>query len=114
MISASLTFMAKWHMQRVSAFAAVAAAAGMVAGGLSFAAGSVSARAAVPGGAVRSACHAPPGRPVPQTGKLTPGKPPLAAFRVDQIGYPVHAAKLADLMTRSRFTSLSWMLVSKR
>jgi len=83
----------------------------MAAGGLTFAAESASANGAAPSAAVSAACHAPPGRPVPQTGKLTPGKAPRAAFRVDQIGYPAHGVKVADLMTTSRVTSLRWMLI---
>src|SRR5712671_1546736 len=41
------------------------------------------------------------------------GSPPAAVFRVDQIGYPSAAAKLAALMTRTRRAGTGWMLISR-
>jgi endoglucanase len=41
------------------------------------------------------------------------GSPPAALFRVDQIGYPSGAAKLAAIMTRSRRAGTGWELISR-
>ena len=44
----------------------------------------------------------------------TAGIPPAAVIRVDQVGYPTRAAKLAAVMTHARRGALRWMLISRR
>ena len=110
-------------MRLLSGFAAV----GMVAAGAT--AATAAARvAAVPSAAsaasVAAACRVPAGRPVVHTGRAAAGsagatvRAPRAVIRVDQLGYPTGAAKLAEIMTSPRFArshprGIGWELLRR-
>jgi len=79
-----------------------------MAAGLVSAAGPAAAGAAGPGtgrgGTARVPCLAPAGRPVVTSqvagaAAVTPSRAPAAVIRVDQLGYPAGAPKLAEIMT---------------
>ncbi len=101
-------------MRRVR-LASVVTAASLVAAGVLGAAGpAVAGPAAAPGPA--QACHAPAAGGTfgsrPSAG-ATPGAPPAAVIRVNQLGYPLMASKLAEIMTRSRGQAPHWELISR-
>ena len=67
-----------------------------------------------PGGAaIAKICAEPSSGAVLTTGShRKPAGPPAAAIRVDQVGYPSGAAKLAEIMTKARPSGdLHWVLV---
>ena len=67
-----------------------------------------------PGGSIAKICAEPSSGAVLTTGShRKPAGPPAAAIRVDQVGYPSGAAKLAEIMTKARPSSagLHWVLV---
>ncbi len=63
------------------------------------------------------ACHEPAARAVVVAGRgatarASAAKPaPAVVIRVDQVGYPAAAAKLADIMTRSTRPGIAWQLI---
>ncbi len=60
--------------------------------------------------AIAAACRAPANGARPGQD----GSPPAAVIRVDQVGYPNTAAKLAAVMTHSHRGGLRWALISRR
>src|SRR5579859_7734430 len=100
--------------------AAIGTTAGLAASALA-AAGWAPARAPAAVARVQAACRAPAPAVVVQTARQRPGVPsglratsaPAAVIRVDQIGYPRTAPKLAVIMTRSRTAEPSWELISR-
>jgi endoglucanase len=66
-----------------------------------------------PGSAIAKICAEPSSGAVLTTGShRKPAGAPAAAIRVDQVGYPSGAAKLAEIMTKARPSSdLHWVLV---
>jgi len=95
-----------------TAGASTRAAAGTAGASTGAAAGSV--RGAAPAGSqIAKICAEPsPGAVLATRSHRTPAGAPAAAVRVDQVGYPSGAAKLAEIMTRARPTSgLHWVLV---
>src|SRR5580693_2268125 len=66
-----------------------------------------------PGGSIAKICAEPSTGAVLTTGShRKPAGAPAAAIRVDQVGYPSGAAKLAEIMTRARPSGdLRWVLV---
>jgi endoglucanase len=91
---------------------------GLAAAALVAAGGSAAASPAASGAAPNAACNAPAPHAVVRTGaaagaaRQAAGTPPRSAFRVDQIGYATHAAKLAVIMTRSARPGTRWELIS--
>jgi endoglucanase len=94
-----------------AAFCGAAGAAGASTGAAGAAAGPV--RGAATRSQVAKICAEPSSGAVLATGShRTPAGAPAAAVRVDQVGYPSGAAKLAEIMTRSRpATALRWVVV---
>jgi endoglucanase len=99
------------HMRLVSVLVAL----GVTFGGLVAA---VPLAAAVPGGrAAPLACHQPAARAVMVAGPGATARAsaatssPAAVIRVDQVGYPMAGAKLADIMTTSTRPGMAWQLV---
>jgi len=98
-------------MRVVSGFVAM----GVTIGGLVTA--SVPASAAPSGFPTQRVCRAPAGKPVQVTGRGATGKvkaakpAPAQVIRVDQLGYPASAQKLAEIMTRSRHAGVAWTLI---
>ena len=88
--------------------AAVADASTTAAGAPAAAAGGTSG-----GPAVAKICAAPsPGSVLATGSHRTPAGAPAAAVRVDQVGYPSGAAKLAEIMTRAKPAGdLRWVVV---
>jgi endoglucanase len=66
-----------------------------------------------PGGSIAKICAEPSSGAVLTTGShRKPAGAPAAAIRVDQVGYPSGAAKLAEIMTKARPSGdLHWVLV---
>ena len=66
-----------------------------------------------PGGSIAKICAEPSSGAVLTTGShRKPAGAPAAAIRVDQVGYPSGAAKLAEIMTKARPSGdLRWVLV---
>lgn len=97
-------------MRLVSGFAVVAlGATGVTAGASAVARAGTAARSGA-GAAALAACRAAAGRPVLVAGQgsiraAATARPPAAEIRVDQVGYPARAAKLAEIMTTPRFFS---------
>src|SRR5580700_8884751 len=90
--------------------------AGAAAGTAGASAGALAApvRGAAPAGSpVAKICAEPsPGAVLATGSHRTPAGPPAAAVRVDQVGYPSGAAKLAEIMTKARPSGdLHWVLV---
>jgi endoglucanase len=92
----------------------------LAAGALAGAAGPATADSQGAAGAAPAACQAPALRAVVHhgssaatTSSVRSAAPPDAVFRVDQIGYPADATKLAALMTRSSRAGSGWELVSR-
>jgi endoglucanase len=98
---------------------AAPATAGLAAAGLDGAqlAGAGSAATGsgggTPGGSIAKICAEPSSGAVLTTGShRKPAGAPAAAIRVDQVGYPSGAAKLAEIMTKARPSGdLHWVLV---
>src|SRR5450755_2290245 len=91
--------------------AGAAPAGGELAGTADAAAGS---GGGTPGGsAIAKICAEPSSGAVLTTGShRKPAAAPAAAIRVDQVGYPSGAAKLAEIMTKARPSAdLRWVLV---
>ena len=90
--------------------AAPAGAGGELAGAASAATGS---GGGTPGSAIAKICAEPSTGAVLTTGShRKPAGAPAAAIRVDQVGYPSGAAKLAEIMTKARPSGdLHWVLV---
>jgi endoglucanase len=83
-------------------------------GAAATAAASTAAGGGTPGGsAVAKICAEPSSGAVLTTGShAAPAGAPAAAIRVDQVGYPSGAAKLAEIMTKARPSAdLHWVLV---
>jgi endoglucanase len=83
-------------------------------GGAGTAGAATGAGAGAPAGsAVAKICAEPSSGAVLTTGShRRPAGAPAAAIRVDQVGYPSGAAKLAEIMTKARpSTGLRWVLV---
>src|SRR5580704_6872327 len=92
------------------------ASAGAAAGTAGASAGALAApvRGAAPAGSpVAKICAEPsPGAVLATGSHRTPAGAPAAAIRVDQVGYPSGAAKLAEIMTKARPSGdLRWVLV---
>ncbi|MGI9007815.1 MAG: glycoside hydrolase family 9 protein, partial [Streptosporangiaceae bacterium] len=68
------------------------------------------APAALVQAAAAAACHAPPSGPR----RGADGAAPAAVIRVDQVGYPTGAAKLAAVMTHTSHGGLRWALITGR
>src|SRR5580704_2534372 len=90
--------------------------AGAAAGTAGASAGALAApvRGAAPAGSpVAKICAEPsPGAVLATGSHRTPAGPPAAAVRVDQVGYPSGAAKLAEIMTKARPSGgLHWVVV---
>ena len=94
-----------------AALGASTAAAGASATTAGASAAAVSGRPGGPG--VAKICAEPSSGGVLATGShRTPAGAPAAAIRVDQVGYPSGAAKLAEIMTRARpVGDLRWVVV---
>ncbi len=93
---------------------------GLAISGLAVVAGPAAAAATAAGSARSvSLCHLPVARAVLTTGRGAPTKAearaaktrPAAVIRVDQIGYPTSAKKLAEIMTTSRRATPRWELI---
>ena len=97
---------------RLSRLTSILAASGLTLTGLAAGAGQApAALAAQPAAtAATAACRAPANGAQPGTA----GAPPAAVIRVDQVGYPARAPKLAAVMTHARHGSLRWTLISRR
>src|SRR3984957_10107732 len=101
----------------LSLAAALCGAAGTASGSTGAAAAPV--RGAAPAGSqVARICAEPsPGAVLATGSHRTPAGPPAAAVRVDQVGYPSGAVKLAEIMTKARPAGglpgggLRWVLV---
>src|ERR1700727_847163 len=93
-----------------SGLAGAGLASAQLAGAGSAATGSGSG---TPGGSLAKICAEPSSGAVLTTGShRKPAGAPAAAVRVDQVGYPSGAAKLAEMMTQSRPSGdLRWVLV---
>jgi endoglucanase len=97
---------------------AILATSGLAAAALVATGESAAASPAARGAAPQAACSAPAPHAVVRTGapaggaQQTVGTPPQSAFRVDQIGYATHAAKLAVIMTKSARPGTRWELIS--
>ena len=64
------------------------------------------------GSQVAKICAEPSSGAVLATGShAAPAGAPAAAIRVDQVGYPSGAVKLAEIMTRARPSGLHWVVV---
>ena len=97
-----------------AAFSLAAALLAAAPGAAGAAAASTGAAGVTPGGpAVARICAEPsPGGVLTTGSRRTPGRAPAAAVRVDQVGYPSGAAKLAEIMTRARPSGgLHWVVV---
>lgn len=102
-------------MRLVSGFVTV----GLAISGLVAAAGPA-ATAAVAAGPARlvSLCHLPVAGPVVTTGRASTRtghakSAPATVIRVDQVGYPTSATKLAEVMTTSRRATVRWELIKQ-
>jgi len=115
-------------MRQLSGFAALTM---LAAGTTAVSAAGSAAAAAVPGAggrqvtqaalarAARAACRVPSATPVVRAGRTagqarSAARPPAAALRVDQLGYPSGAAKLAEIMTTAHHPALRWELIRRR
>ena len=97
-----------------AAFSLAAALLAAAPGAAGTAAASTGAAGGTPGGpAAAKICAEPSSGGVLTTGShRTPAGAPAAAVRVDQVGYPSGAAKLAEIMTRARPQGdLHWVVV---
>ena len=93
----------------VLTLAALAASAGQAPDALAARARAAAPAAAPAQAAVTAACRA------PATGAGSgPGSSPAAVLRVDQVGYPSRAAKVAVVMTHSHQGGMPWVLISRR
>src|SRR5215472_249426 len=98
----------------LTVLASAASASG--AGGAAGAVGAAGAGGAVgaAGGTVVAPCLQPAAHPVvADAAAQATGSAPSAVIRVDQVGYPARAPKLAEIMTRTRRASIGWELISQ-
>jgi endoglucanase len=101
---------------RRARLASVIAAVSLAATGMLAAAGPAAARDAMTRDVAQRACHAPAagGTAGPRPAAGGSGARPAAVIRVDQVGYPTGAAKLATVMTHSSRGGVGWLLVNRR
>src|SRR5262249_50932574 len=105
-------------MRRLTRLAALGTTAGLTASAL--AASGWAFAPATASTTTQAACHAPAPSEVVRTGPAAAhaaarasSAAPAAIFRVDQIGYPGTARKLAAIMTRSTRAGTRWELISR-